>query len=310
MISEVQSPTLEQNKAEGTQAALEIDANGEAGSHNPQNVEKSDDNSHVQDGSGTTDTSRLFPGKLFGLLSTCETELLRFENRLPTSSKMETKVPAPTIPEPPRAPKFLYANFDKPLLPASVQEQLNQSIYEALFSVMAERDEAHAQLVGSNVYHVHEVEQEKRKIKLLQFELEVAKQGSQSNQAANVVNLFGQKFDVGMKADDKPQKDLEAKLKQFQRENNDDMMTALSRQLAVEIHSKTECEAEIKRIKKSEELKAENGANESKALKEELKRVQELLKAEQQVKEDAVKDSEKWKAAYESLKNATNSSYA
>jgi hypothetical protein len=137
---------------------------------------------------------------------------------------------------------------------------------------------------------------------MLEFELEVAKQGTQTNQPPSGFNLFAQKFDVGQKPDDKQQKDLEAKLKQLQRENNDDMMTALSRQLAIEINSKTEYEAEIKRMKESEKLKTDNKASENKALKEELKRVKELLAAEEQKKENAIKEAEHWKSSYESLK--------
>eukprot|EP00980_Cylindrotheca_fusiformis_P029738 scaffold23803_cov132-Cylindrotheca_fusiformis.AAC.2 len=267
-------------------------------------IETSNEEGHdrslpMEDLSPTKETSSHSPHRLFGLLTAFETELFRADNRVP-SSKAES-VPVALTSEPLRASKVIYPKLDTPLLPASVQEELNKSLHDALISVMAERDEANAQLVGTNVLHVHEVETEKRKNKLLAFELEVAKQGLLSSQPPNGLNLFGQRFDVG-KTVDKPQKDLEAKLKQFQRENNDDMMMALSQQLAIEIHSKTEIEAEINRIKESEKVKLTTESKENLALKEELKRMRDLLAAEEQKKEDAIEDAERWKSAYERLK--------
>lgn len=303
MITEMPSPDSDKTRVEDTAGPpTELGDKEELEKPDLKKEERPVEKTDGGDLASTKNDSNVYPAKLFGLLSTCEAELLRAENSVAVNSKAEKNVPKAPFPQLAPTPLFLYPKLDKPLLPASVQEQLNQSVHEALISVMAERDESNAQLVGSNVLHVHEVEREKRKNKMLEFELEVAKQGTQTNQPPSGFNLFAQKFDVGQKPDDKQQKDLEAKLKQLQRENNDDMMTALSRQLAIEINSKTEYEAEIKRMKESEKLKTDNKASENKALKEELKRVKELLAAEEQKKENAIKEAEHWKSSYESLK--------
>jgi hypothetical protein len=303
MITEMPSPDSDETRVEDT-AGLPTELSDKEESEKP-DLEKEKRPVGKTDGgdlASTKNDSNEYPGKLFGLLSTCDAELLRVENSVAVNSKAQKTAPKALFPQLAPTPLFPYPKLDSPLLPASVQEQLNQSVHEALISVMAERDESNAQLVGSNVLHVHEVEHEKRKNKMLELELEVAKQRTQTNQPPSGFNLFAQKFDVGLKPDDKQQKDLEAKLKQFRLENNDDMMTALSRQLAVEIHDKTEYEAEIKRMKESEKLKTDNEASENKALKEELKRVKELLAAEEHKKDNAMKEAEHWKSSYESLK--------
>jgi antitoxin component of MazEF toxin-antitoxin module len=159
---------------------------------------------------------------------------------------------------------------------------------------MAERDVTNAQLIGSSVLHAHALENEKRKNRLLELELEVLRRLSQTNQPSG--NLFGGQLAVNA------HKDLEAKVKKLQLENSDDMMIALSQQLGVEIHAKTELEAEIKRMKESDKLKSETEITENEALKKELKRVKDLLAAEERSKQSAFKEAENWKASYERLK--------
>ena len=160
---------------------------------------------------------------------------------------------------------------------------------------MAERDATNAQHIGSSNLHSHELEQEKRKNRLLELELEVLRRFSQANQPTG--NIFG-----GQLSANAQHKDLEAKVKKLQLENSDDMMIALSQQLAVEIRAKTELEAEVKRLKESDKLKSENETAENAELKNEIRRIKDLLAAEERSKQSAVKEAEDWKAAYERLK--------
>ena len=235
------------------------------------------------------------PEKVLSLISICSTKLLRAEQsgqqlpNLPPKTHQETQI----LLDP--AAWSNYTTFGSPLLPASVHEELQRSMHDALIDIMAERDATNAQLIATSQLHSHELEHEKRKNRLLELELEVLRRFSQTNQPGG--NLFG-----GQLAGNTPQKDLEAKVKKLQMENSDDMMVALSQQLGVEIHEKTELQAEINRMKESDKLKCENETSENEALKKELKRVKDLLAAEERSKQSAVKEAEGWKASYERLK--------
>ncbi|KAL3945195.1 MAG: hypothetical protein SGBAC_000732 [Bacillariaceae sp.] len=237
--------------------------------------------------------SELKPEKMLSLISTCSAQMLRAENNgpRPTKERPERQQEAKTLPDPSVVGNF--TTFGSPLLPVSIQEELQRSLHDALIRIMAERDVSKAQLIGSSVLHAHALEHEKRKNRLLELELEVLRRLSQASPVGG--NLFGGQ------AANAPHKDLEAKVKKLQLENSDDMMIALSQQLGVEIHAKTELESEIKRMKESDKLKIENKTAENEALKKELKRAKDLLATEEQNKQCAVKEAENWKASYERL---------
>ncbi|CAJ1957250.1 unnamed protein product [Cylindrotheca closterium] len=239
--------------------------------------------------------SQLEPEKMLSLISTCGAQMLRAEynSPRPTKNRPVTQSETEALPVPAVINKF--TAFGSPLLPASIQKELQRPLHDALIRIMAERDVSNAQLIGSSVLHAHALENEKRKNRLLELELEVLRRLSQANQPSG--NLFG-----GQLAATVPHKDLEAKVKKLQLENSDDMMIALSQQLGVEIHAKTELEAEIKRMKESDKLKSEVEIAENEALKKELKRVKDLLAAEERSKQSAFMESEKYKASYERLK--------
>jgi len=235
------------------------------------------------------------PERMLSLISTCGAQMLRAEHSGPRLVNVQSKIQqkSESLPNPAAARND--AIIGSPLLSDSVQEELRRSMHDALIEIMAERDSTNAQMIGRSYLHSHELEHEKRKNRLLELELEVLRRFSQTNQPSG--NLFG-----GQLAANAPHKDLEAKVKKLQLENSDDMMVALSQQLGVEIHAKTELEAEIKRMKESEKLKSENETSENEALKQELKRVKDLLASEERSKQIAVKEVEDWKASYERLK--------
>lgn len=239
--------------------------------------------------------SQLKPEKILSLISACGAQMLRAEQSGAKSTKVlqQTQLETETYPDQALVDKF--TTFGAPLLPVSIQDQLQRSLLDAIVRITAERDMMNAQLIGSSVLHSYALESEKRKNRLLELELEVLRRLSQTNHPGG--NLFG-----GQLAANAPQKNLEAKVKKLQLENSDEMMVALSQQLGVEIHAKTELEAEIKRMKESEKRKSEIEMTESEELKKELKRVKELLAAEERSKQRACKEAENWKVSYERLK--------
>lgn len=227
------------------------------------------------------DVSRHRAGTIFGLLSACETELLRAERdgsvHVPTSTPIEPPLirVADTFRE-------IHPTIYEPLLPPSVTDRFHEAMHEALMNVMAERDEAHAQFIAANVLQTHQLEQEKRKNERLQIKLHVAQEMARIQQPS-VAQFFG-------KFDDKPRKALEAKLESFERilgKNGEDEMVSLCHQLAGEISAKTSHALEISRLKETRESQRQSEAAEKQALKEELKRVKALLAEEQRQRKES-----------------------
>lgn len=217
------------------------------------------------------------PQQIFGLLSACGTELLRAETSerrtLPTAPS--PTVPARALPSETTSPSLNIQVYD-PLLPPSFSDQMQEAMHEALVNVMAERDEAHAQLIASNVLHVHELEQERRKNEKLRIEQDL-KEERRRFQQPNVGSFF-QNLN-----DDRSRRNLEAKLNDFERvlgRNNDQELADTSRQLADEVSAKTSHALEIVRLKEAREIERRNEAAEKQALKDELRRVKALLLAQ------------------------------
>ena len=250
--------------------------------------------------------------KIFDLLAVCEAEVLRAaakgsEYVKIDTSESEKKEQEETRPQNSHASDAVINNdVYEPLLPPSVTEHFHEAMHDALMNVMAERDEAHAQLIAANVLHIHQLEQEKKKNERLRIELEVAEEMSKLQMPMpNVAQFFG------AKPDDSQRRELEAKMEEFERilgKNQDDDIDALCNQLAGEISAKTSNALEILRLKESREIEKKNLSQEKKALQEELKRVKDLLAIERKTHQDAVQDATRWKAMYEQSVGAKNSS--
>ena len=160
-----------------------------------------------------------------------------------------------------------------PLLPPSVSGIMQKAMHEALISAMAERDQAHAQVIALNVLHVHELEQERRKNEKLKIH-QIVKEERGRLQQPNVANFF-QNIN-----DDRARKGLHLKLDGIERmltASNDSEMSETSRQLAEEMSAKTSHALEIVRLKEVREIEMNNYNAETQALKEELRRVKALL---------------------------------
>jgi hypothetical protein len=251
----------------------------------------------------TGDSDQVHAGKILGLLSACETALSRAENAENAedgefvAKKISATVPAPVTALSSTAP--LLARYE-PLLPPSVTEHFHDAMHDALMKVMAERDESLAQLIASNVLHVHELEQERKKNDNMTLHLAVA--NALAVAKPNVPQLF-MHFNG-----DKPKQDAQAKLQQvkiqnfeLQVQNSDAQVIALCQQLAGEISAKTAATLEIIRLKEGRDIERKAEAAEKEALKDELKRVKQLLAEHQHEKDEARRESDNWKQSHENL---------
>lgn len=216
--------------------------------------------------------------KLLGILSACETELFRAENHANKAKAIVPKGPPPiaTVSDAMAPIPSLY----EPLLPPSVTEGFHDAMHEALMRVMAERDEAHATLVASKVLHVHELDQERKINQRLTQQFKMAEVLAKERvQMPQLPDFFQQKSK-------KPEADAKAKaiMHKYELEiqkNYEAEMAVISNQLASEVAQKTSHALEVKRLKETREIERIYEADEVKALKEELKRVKEILAVEQ-----------------------------
>jgi hypothetical protein len=196
-------------------------------------------------------------------------------------------------------------------------------MHEALMNALAERDEAHAQLIGSNVMHIHSLERERKKAEKLEVELRLREEIAsvklkQDFQPPNLGNLFGgnQPPNFGNLFAGKPdekfeimRKEIDLKIEAFHQaycnsSAGDEEISQLCSQLSSEISAKTSNALEIQRLNEVRESERKTETAEKEALKEELNRLKTLLADEQKKSIEAREDANKWKQLYENqMKN-------
>ncbi|KAG7352504.1 chorein or VPS13 related protein [Nitzschia inconspicua] len=254
------------------------------------------------------------PTKIFSLLFACQSALQRFESEMametatkkssrPSSQSNRFQISSDGHDSTPQLQARTRVCFDS-ILPPSLTNILHDSIHDALLNMMAERDQAHAQLIGANVMHIHSLERQRKKNEKLSAEVKVREefakiQADQNLNQPNLANLFGGKSDDRMA---KMRQEIDLKMEAFHEvyrshASTDEEITQLCTQLANEISTKTSYALEIERLKKVKETEVK----EKKTLQDELKRMKELLAAEEMKRKEAEKQAERWKAKYESF---------
>ena len=220
--------------------------------------------------------------QIFSILSACEGELLRAENR-ETVFKASTEgstAPVQSVSDDSSIPKSRLPSLTEPLLPHTITEHFHDAMHEALMNVMAERDEAHAQLIATNVLHVHELEQERKKNYRLERKLEAAE--ARMRAMPTMPPLL---MNLNLAMDDKLKREADEKARSLQtyeiqaKQDSDAELLTLCQQLAGEISAKTAATLEIIRLKESRDVERKNEEAEKQALKAELKRLKEMLAA-------------------------------
>lgn len=206
--------------------------------------------------------------EIISLTSACLSHLLRAEaSGFLAQTLAQPRAPAPAPEKKLRRSESVPtpAPFLDPLLPSSISGRLRDAMHSALNSIMKERDEAHAQLIATNVLHVHEMENERKQSELVRRKLHLAVEQSKRQQG-----LFAERFR------DPAARDLQKYLENMVK-NSDSEITKLCRELAKEVSEKTEKNLENYRLQESQKIVREADAAEKRALEDELRKARELL---------------------------------
>jgi len=181
----------------------------------------------------------------------------------------------------------------RPLVHVSPPNILHQSIHETLATVMAERDEAHAQLVAASVLHCHEMEQERKKVTHLRKKLSLLENLSQVNKSP------GAPFFLGL--NDIAEKDVLKKHEKEMVQNTDAEILSLCHQLSAEISARTSVELQLIRLKESINIEREAEVAQRKSLQKDLNRYKKMLYDAKQMNMKMKRENDQWKKAFEDI---------
>lgn len=225
--------------------------------------------------------------EILALSSICTAELMQAER----SGKLAAELAKTMSPIGGKDVDAVPTSFYEPLLPSHVTEHLQESMHSALMKVMAERDEAHAQLVSASVLHAHTSEQQKKRIERLNEQLELA----HSKAPQKLAPVFSKK-----RAQQEIEEAEKLRKKEMERmqQNSDAELIAICQQLSAEISSRTQAELEVIRQKESRAIERQHEIEEKDALKNELLRVKEQLALEQRKSDEARREADKWRESY------------
>lgn len=207
------------------------------------------------------------------LLSLIETQLLRAQNQNYLSeelareahlrARLSESIEIPTS-------YFSYTN---------ISTRYQDAVHAALMQAMEERDEAHSRLVASNVLHVHEMEQQRKKLAHLSLQLEEVKNDKNDGSAKYSDLLETQS----------------RKAQRIMQQNTEEELVSLCQQLSSEISARTAAELEVARLKESRQIERQNELVETNALREEIETLKKQLSVEKSKTKAALDESLNWK---------------
>jgi len=237
------------------------------------------------------------PGVIVSLLSACETELQQFAIKGIQRFEVEKNV---KVSLPYQAQPILH----QPLLSPPLTDYIHKSFHEALMKVTAERDEAHAQLVGANVMHTHSLERERKKNERLEVDATLRQsivrlQLQEDLQHPNIANFFGKPDEKVERMRNQIFSEIDKVRKLIRNIDGDVEMIQLCSQLADEISTRTSHALEIERLKQINELERKTQATEKESVEDELRRVKELLKIQRRKNTELYTETVHWRALYE-----------
>ncbi len=238
-------------------------------------------------------------GRIFNLLMACEGELQQMGSR---NTSMNTKQSFSTQIQP---------IFYEPLLPPSLTDHIHHSIQKSLTDAMAQRDEAHAQLIGANVMHSNSLERMRRKNERLEIDSTLSHQIARTQlkqdlDIPNIANLFGKPDERIKQMQIEIDRKIERVHNAIRNDDGDAEMMELCSQLASQIATKTSLALEIERIKETREIERQTQLLEKEALRNETRRLRELLEVERQTTSKASTEAAHWKALYEECRANSN----
>jgi len=267
-------------------------------SYAPSHPDEEDAIKNLEASSSHTNTC---PANVLKLLTACEIELQRGETRTASMERsQQCKVNQNSL-----VPHSVQIQpvFYEPLLPPKLTDHIHESIQKSLMDAMAERDEAHAQLIGANVMHTHSLERMRKKNERLEIDAtlseEIAKIRLQQDPQPHFANFFGKSDEKLKKMQDAIIRKIEKVTHMIRNNDTDAEMTELCSQLASEISTKTSFALEIKRLNEIREKERTTHSFEKEAMKNEMRRLQKLLEVERQETSKAYNEVSHWKALYE-----------
>lgn len=228
----------------------------------------------------TTDVPNM--SEILSLLHNCEVSVARTERYLTRARILSaTKHPILTTPN----------QREIVRTSTSSSQMKNEIMQDALTSVMLERDEAHSALVSSRVFHVHQVDQQRRKINMLESRIRFMEESSNVNSAPAAAFFLGDEVF--------PHIDSVTKIEKEMIQNVDVELLELCRQLSSAISSRVAAELEIVRMKESRRVEHAVEAATQSQVEEELSRYRNEAETELRRRLAAEEELQKWKKSYE-----------
>lgn len=227
--------------------------------------------------------------EIFSLSSLCETELRRAENQSALAERLSKSSNNSNF----HARDFPAVNttptFPAPISQPSASSQFSNAMHSALMKVMEERDEAHARMVSTEVLHVHEMEQQRKKTAHLSSQLEAAKKHGGA---------------TGTKLRDEKERKEAATLQRYEKglqQDSDAELLSLGQQLAGEISARTSASLEVIRLKENRKIEQEHEAAEKQALRDEVTQLKQQLAQQRRSAELARQESGSWRESFEEV---------
>jgi len=232
------------------------------------------------------------PSEYMNLMNKCESELIKSNYHI-----LKAKVLA-SVPD--RSQSTEESQMETRIDSASSSNIYNEAIQEALAAVMAERDEAHVQLLASRVIHSHEMEIEKRRVLVLQEKVDYAKRFYNADSAAAAKFFLGQ--------EEVPGKDSLGKIEKEMVQDTDKELLALCNQLSSEISLRVAAELEILRLKERRKIEHDAEIAERGFLRDEAQHCRKRLEEEIQRRQLAENEKRTWEKSFQQIINNSDAS--
>jgi len=175
----------------------------------------------------------------------------------------------------------------------SPQTQNNFAIHEALTTAMTERDEAQSQLMAERVFHTHELDQERRKVDMLEKKVDFLKNSLIDESASAAAYFLGQ--------ENIPNKNSLGKIEKAMIQDVDAELIELCRQLSSEISMRVSKELEVVRLQESRQIEREIEKAERKKLEDEVDVYKQRLQIALEEKERLIHEVRIWKESFQKI---------
>jgi regulator of replication initiation timing len=176
---------------------------------------------------------------------------------------------------------------------SSSSNQYSIVVHDTLMAIMGDRDEAQSQLMAERIFHTHELDQERRKVEVLEKKLEYLHKVNNAESASAAAFFLGQ--------EDIPSKNSLGKIEQTMVQNVDAELTELCRQLSSEISVRVALELEVLRLKESQKIEREIEIKEKQELYYQINFYKEKMEEAITERDSLRLEYEKWKKSFEKI---------